>query len=209
MVISRPRDDTDARAAGHPPRRQPITSRASVTRVVEFQNWLQDYDTATAALEAWCRRHHPCGADALAVTLLSDQPMPPGGYCGPLRLQAGETLHCRRVWLRWGDRVVSEAENWYVPQRLPPAMQRVLAEGIRPYGAVVAELRPRRATTIMLSDEQIARGAGIVLTQLAQAQVFSPPHAFVLHVNAVMTASGVALAELREHYRRELLPESG
>ncbi|ABE39330.1 hypothetical protein [Rhodopseudomonas pseudopalustris] len=179
-----------------------------MTSVVEFEKFLQGHDTATAALVAWCRRYDGRGADDLAVTLLSDRVAQPGEYQGPLRPCAGETIQCRRVLLRWGQRVVSEAENWYVPQRLPVAIRRMLAEGALPFGAVVAELMPRRTTTTMLRCEQIAGGgreAAELLEQLARAQVFSPPEAFVLHVHAMMTVSGVMLADVREHYRRELL----
>ena len=180
-----------------------------VTSVDEFLTVMRDHDTATAALIAWCRWHHPHEADAITITLLGDEAVSADRYDGPLRPNAGETLRRRHVWLRWGDRVLSEAENWYVPERLPSEMQDEICGGGRPYGAVVAALRPKRITKFALcadnADPDIAEVEAL-LAELGRTNGFSQPDAFVLHIHAVMTASGIVLAELREHYRRELLP---
>ncbi|WBU31867.1 hypothetical protein OOZ54_10345 [Rhodopseudomonas palustris] len=180
-----------------------------MTSVDEFLRVMRDHDTATAALIAWCRCYHPCDAEAIAITLRGDEVMAADRYHGPLRPQAGETLRRRRVWLHWGSRVLSEAENWYIPERLPLPMREAVADGGRPYGAVVAALRPERIPLATLRTDEGGgdrSGTAEMLVQLAQAKGFSPPEAFVLHIHAIMTASGVMLAELREHYRRDLLP---
>ncbi|RED34545.1 hypothetical protein BJ123_110185 [Rhodopseudomonas thermotolerans] len=180
-----------------------------MSSVDSFLKVMREHDTATAALIAWCRCHYPDEAEAVTITLLTDQDVPADGYDGPLRPKAGETLRRRRVWLRWGDRVLSEAENWYVPERLPPAMREAVADGTQPYGAVVAGLRPQRITITALRSDQVRAdrfGTEAVLAQLARTEGFSRHDAFVLHIHAVMMAAGIVLAELREHYRRELLP---
>ncbi|UYO56286.1 hypothetical protein KQX61_10750 [Rhodopseudomonas palustris] len=179
-----------------------------VSSVDKFLKVMREHDTATAALIAWCRCHHPYEAEAIAITLLADETVAADCYDGPLQPRAGETLRRRRVWLHWGDRVLSEAENWYVPERLPPAMRDAIADGVRPYGAVVASLRPQRINTIALRADKAGEDraqAEVVLAQLARTEGFSPPEAFILHIHAVMMASGIVLADLREHYRRELL----
>ncbi|MBB5047229.1 hypothetical protein HNR60_001981 [Rhodopseudomonas rhenobacensis] len=175
--------------------------------VSAFQQFLQDHDTATAAIVAWCRRHQPGSGDDLAARVLLDREADPGDYDGLLQLDAGEPIRCRRVLLTWGNQVVSEAENWYFPRRLPREMQTALT-GSEPFGAVVAGLAPRRTTIAVHTSDDILKGGKAVescLAELERAAVFSPVEAFVLHVTAVMEASGVVLAELREHYRRELL----
>uniref|UniRef100_E6VCY5 Uncharacterized protein n=1 Tax=Rhodopseudomonas palustris (strain DX-1) TaxID=652103 RepID=E6VCY5_RHOPX len=209
MAESSLRTDTGARAAVWHAACAFWIRAEFVTCVDEFLKVLHDHDTATTALIAWCRCHHPCNAESVAITLLGDETMPADDYDGPLRPRDGETLRRRRVWLHWGDRVLSEAENWYIPERLPPAMRDAVADGLRPYGAVVAGLRPKRVTTTVLRTDDIACDRfddEEILARLARTRGFSPPQAFVLHIHAVMTASGVVLAELREHYRRELLP---
>ncbi|NEW90686.1 hypothetical protein DY468_01825 [Rhodopseudomonas sp. BR0M22] len=180
-----------------------------VTSVDEFLRVMKAHDTATAALIAWCRRHHPCDAEAIAITLHGDEEMAADRYHGPLQPRAGETLRRRRVWLHWGRRVLSEAENWYIPERLPLPLREAVAAGSRPYGAVVAVLRPERTPLATLRTDEGGSDqseAAAMLEQLAPAKGFSPPEAFVLHIHAIMTASGVMLAELHEHYRRDLLP---
>jgi len=52
----------------------------------------------------------------------------------------------RRVKLACGDHVLSEADNWYVPSRLTPEMNRTLASSDIPFGTVVAPLKFRRKT---------------------------------------------------------------
>lgn len=117
-----------------------------VSSVDKFLKVMREHDTATAALIAWCRRHHPYEAEAIAITLLADETVAADCYDGPLQPRAGEryaaaglagagaTVCCRK--LRTG-----------MPERLPPAMRDAIADGVRPYGAVVASLRPQRITT--------------------------------------------------------------
>jgi hypothetical protein len=178
-----------------------------VPSVVELQKCLHSHATATAALMAWCRERRPDDAEALTVAVLCDCAVDPADYDGPLWLAAGETLQYRRVRLAWGDLVVSEAENFYVPQRLPEDMRAALHDGTQPFGAVVAELSPQRTTLTMLTNDDLALGGSVAARCRAQlaASGFAPAEAYALHLTAVMSAGGVELAELREHYPRELL----
>uniref|UniRef100_Q07PK7 Uncharacterized protein n=1 Tax=Rhodopseudomonas palustris (strain BisA53) TaxID=316055 RepID=Q07PK7_RHOP5 len=175
--------------------------------VVELQKCLHSHPTATAALIAWCRERRPDDAEALTVAVLCDCPADPADYDGPLRLGAGETLQYRRVRLNWGDLVISEAENFYVPQRLPEQMRAELHEGAKPFGAVVADLSPQRTTLALLTNDDLSRGGAAAAHCRAQlaAGGFAPAEAYALHLTALMSAAGVELAELREHYPRELL----
>jgi chorismate-pyruvate lyase len=61
-------------------------------------------------------------------------------------MQPGEALLHRRVALLARGVPVSEADLWYVPDRLPAAMAQALAETDSPFGTVVAPLRPGRET---------------------------------------------------------------
>jgi chorismate-pyruvate lyase len=178
-----------------------------VPNVVELQNCLHSHPTATAALIAWCRERRPDDAEALTVAVLCDCAVDPADYDGPLRLATRETLQYRRVRLGWGDLVISEAENFYVPQRLPEDMRAALHHGAKPFGAVVAELSPQRTTLALLTQDDLAHGGAAAARCRAQLAVggFAPAEAYALHLTAVMSASGVELAELREHYPRELL----
>lgn len=157
--------------------------------VENFIQCLQDHKTATLALNHWCTGRKLPGAHALQAQVLQDIVVDPQSYDGPLSLEPGEILRHRRVCLNWGSTTVSEADNWYLPERLPPAMREQLALTTVPFGQVVLALGPVRTRTLQAK----ATGAG------------QDPR-FILHVNAVLhTADGTPIAEVREHYRRELV----
>ncbi len=109
--------------------------------------------SATATLEAWCADHHM--ADPARITakrvLGADKPISTEQRA---RLQIGpdEPVRYRHVRLACGDHVLSEADNWYVPSRLTPEMNRLLDTTDVPFGRVIQPLRPQRQT---LSAEQL------------------------------------------------------
>ena len=63
-----------------------------------------------------------------------------------LDVKPDEPLGYRRVRLKCGDHVLSEADNWYVPARLAPEMNHVLETTDTPFGKAVAALHFRRHT---------------------------------------------------------------
>lgn len=63
---------------------------------------------------------------------------------GWLKLAADTKLAYRRVTLACGTHGLSEAENWYVPGRLTPEMNRTLDSSDTPFGTVVKPLNFRR-----------------------------------------------------------------
>jgi hypothetical protein len=84
---------------------------------------MTNYATATAALNTWCaERLHPHDS-RITASVLVDESVPVDTYKGILAIQASELLRYRRVVLKWGHTAVSEAENWYLPDRLPRLMR--------------------------------------------------------------------------------------
>ncbi len=55
-----------------------------------------------------------------------------------------ELVKYRRVQLRYGVYILSEAENWYVPSRLTPEMNKLFETTDMPFGKVVLPLEPYR-----------------------------------------------------------------
>lgn len=102
--------------------------------------------SATRALEAWCAEHG-IGDGAVRVQVVPAPPLPPDAETLELLCAApGEVPQHRRVVLVRGTVALSEAENWYLPQRLPPAMCHVLETTDLPFGVVVEPLQPTRRT---------------------------------------------------------------
>jgi len=100
--------------------------------------------SATAVLERWCAERYI--ADPPVVVAEVDRAArKPADAATLARLRAGaDQVAYRRVRLRCGATVLSIADNWYVPDRLTPAMRAALA-GDTPFGKVIRPLDPHRA----------------------------------------------------------------
>lgn len=107
-----------------------------------FERTLAADPSATAALRTWCTAHRLAAPPVIRATPVKD-----GAQAAPADAAAllgtAETGY-RHVRLSCGDRVLSEAHNWYVPARLSPAMNATLAQTDTPFGQVAAPLGFRR-----------------------------------------------------------------
>jgi chorismate-pyruvate lyase len=104
-------------------------------------------DSATSTLEHWCEVHRlaaPPRIVAERVTGVDKAPSPEQRR--ELGVTATEPLRYRRVRLLCGAVVLSEADNWYVPARLTPEMNRLLDTTDEPFGRVVQALQFKRRT---------------------------------------------------------------
>jgi chorismate-pyruvate lyase len=108
---------------------------------------LLGHDSATATLERWCSAHQLAspvrvtaervhGAEKAASENLRQQ----------LRVAPTDEVRYRRVRLLCGSVVLSEADNWYVPARLTPEMNKVLDTTDTPFGRAVQSLHFQRHT---------------------------------------------------------------
>jgi hypothetical protein len=109
--------------------------------------------SATLTLEAWCADHHlatPARISAQRVTG-PDKPIT-AEQRRDLQVGPDEPIRYRHVRLACGEHVLSDADNWYVPSRLTPEMNRLLDATDTPFGRVVLPLTPTRQT---LSAERL------------------------------------------------------
>jgi chorismate-pyruvate lyase len=104
--------------------------------------------SATFTLDKWCADHELGGGETKIRALLVRHVDKPIAAEQRRRLQIGddEPVKFRHVELSCGNRVLSEADNWYVPSRLTPAMNQLLETTDIPFGRAVADLRPSRQT---------------------------------------------------------------
>ncbi len=135
-------------------------------------------DSATAVLE------HLCGGPIRIRRR-------PAGFPPPLTLSLATppALH-RRVELMFGDTVLSNADLWYRPDLLPPAMAHAIAETDIPFGRVVKGLGLRRRT---LASHIGAPGDPACLE----------------HRAVLVSASGETVAEVFERYSWALVGALG
>jgi chorismate-pyruvate lyase len=108
---------------------------------------LLTHDSATLTIERWCADHRLADPARIVAERVSGADKPASAEVREaLNVKPDEPLGYRRVRLKCGDHVLSEADNWYVPARLTPAMNHVLEATDTPFGKAVAALHFRRHT---------------------------------------------------------------
>jgi chorismate-pyruvate lyase len=122
--------------------------RTQALAVIETLNAeLLGSSSATATLEAWCGEHHMASPARLVAERMRGEDKPvTDEQRRLLQVGADERVKYRRVRLSCGGRVLSEADNWYVPGRLTGEMNRLLETTDTPFGRAVAALQPVRQT---------------------------------------------------------------
>jgi chorismate-pyruvate lyase len=103
--------------------------------------------SATLTLERWCGAHRLAAEPKISAHLLrgENQQIAPEDR-QRLAITADEPVRYRRVQLFCGDKLLSEADNWYVPGRLTPEMNRLLDQTDTPFGRAVKDLEFQRQT---------------------------------------------------------------
>lgn len=102
-------------------------------------------DSATAGLGQVCAARHLADPATISATLVKGQDaLPPPDLDDTLKLTEDQEAGYRHVRLSCGGKVLSEAHNWYAPQRLTPAMNKVLDTTDTPFGKAVMALNFRR-----------------------------------------------------------------
>jgi hypothetical protein len=109
----------------------------------DFERTLAAQDSATAALGQWCSAKGLASPPLVKAQRTAGAALPPPAEVRRwLDVEAGgQPVGYRHVRLTCGASVLSVAHNWYVPGRLPDAMNRALDASDTPFGKVIATLR--------------------------------------------------------------------
>jgi chorismate-pyruvate lyase len=130
--------------------RWPADAQGRLSALAQLQSLNADllsHDSATATLERWCAAHRlAVPARIEAEQLAGPEPAPTPAQRRDLAIGDAEVVRYRHVRLTCGGHVLSEAENWYVPGRLTPEMNRQLETTNTPFGRVVKPLNFVRHT---------------------------------------------------------------
>ena len=172
--------------------------------------------TATRALERWCGEHGLAADPRVTIRPLA---VPAAAATAETLARLGvsrrEKIAYRSVELRCGEVVLSKAENWYLPDRLPRALRRALETSDTPFGRVVQPLAPyRRTVSAQLLWQPLPPGwernagqddatCGAPAAELAPA--LQIPDALFEQRAVVYSGKHVALAEVHEVYQRGIL----
>ena len=165
--------------------------------------------SATLTLEDWCRDHQLAKEPAIVAELVRGvAKSPTAEQRQRLQVTPQAEVRYRRVLLRCGNRVLSEADNWYVPDRLTADMNRLLDTTGTPFGKVVQPLEPYRETfAVRLLWSPLPDGweRGSSPASTATGGSLSVPDALFEHRAVLYTREHKPISEVDEVYQRQLL----
>lgn len=186
-------------------------TRLEATALVETLNGkILAASSATLALDDWCGGHRLAGngtAKVIAHVIPGADEQATPDQRRRLGVGPDEPIRYRRVELVCGDHLLSVADNWYVPSRLTPEMNRLLETTDTPFGRAVRALDFTRRTFAV----------NILWRPLPDGWEMAPPPGFVggatmpippalfEHRAVLYSKEGIAFSEVRETYQRPLL----
>ncbi|MDQ0453729.1 hypothetical protein [Rhizobium paknamense] len=125
----------------------PVTRLQAEALLQDLNARLLSHDSATLTLDHWCARHELAPGQKIVAERVKDMDKPAGEEVrAALKVSMDEPVGYRRVRLKCGDHVLSVADNWYVPSRLTPEMNKVLDSTDTAFGRVVQPLHFQRHT---------------------------------------------------------------
>jgi hypothetical protein len=165
--------------------------------------------SATLTLEKWCRDHGLAEEPRIAARLVPGVDKAVDAEQRQRLQLTSENVKYRKVELRCGGNVLSEAENWYVPSRLTAGMNRVLETTDTPFGKAVQPLEPYRQTfdaRILWSPlpNGWERGSAQRLP-CATTGALTIPDALFAHRAILYTREHKPFSEVHEVYQRQIL----
>lgn len=119
------------------------TARVEALAVLQTLNAeLLSNASATLTLDRWCAAHKlaPAGTKIVAQRVRGQDKQADVHIRELLAVKPDEPVAYRRVRLACGDRVLSEADNWYVPSRLTTDMNEALNSSDIAFGRAVQSL---------------------------------------------------------------------
>jgi len=172
---------------------------------------LLSHDSATLTLERWCADHRLAQTPRVVVQRVHDADKAiPADLQARLAADAGPPRY-RHVRLLCGERVLSEADNWYLPGVLTAQMNEQLETSDESFGKVVKPLGFQRRT---LSAELLwsPLPAAWEMAGGSAPPPASPlriPQAVLRHRAVLYSAAGIPFSAVVETYTNQLFGFDG
>jgi chorismate-pyruvate lyase len=202
-------DTPVAEGSGALPWQESFTARLEALALLQTLNAeLLSHDSATLTLDRWCAAHQLASpARIVAERVDSAYRAPMDEQRQLLDVNATEPIRYRKVRLVCGGHVLSEADNWYVPARLTPEMNRVLDTTDTAFGRAVEALNFRRRTLsakLLWSPLPQDWEMGAPLPE-QRAATLTIPHEVLEHRAVLTLPDGTPFSEVVEIYTGEVL----
>jgi hypothetical protein len=190
-------------------------SRLEVLALIQTLNAdLLGHHSATLTLDRWCA-DHDLGRPATIVAERVRGAVKPASpdVRKALAVDAGTAVTYRAVRLKCGDRVLSEADNWYVPSRLTPEMNHALETSDIAFGRAVQALNySRRTLDARLLWSPLAPGWEKTGLPGGSGVPLAIPHHVLEHRAVLLLPDGTPFSLVVEDYTAAILdfpPPSG
>ena len=167
--------------------------------------------SATKTLQIWCADHQMAAIPKI-IALRDTQAFKEadGEVRALLKVSDDEKILYRKVQLACGERVLSQADNWYVPSRLTDDMNIRLTQTNTPFGIAVEQLNFHRQTesaTLLWNPlpqdwEQRKRSANDDFTDL------SIPDLVLQHRAVLLSDKNIPFSLVIETYTKAIFPDS-
>ncbi len=166
--------------------------------------------SATRTLEAWCGQHQMAEDPKIVARRVSGvRREPTAEQLQRLGVHDASEVQYRRVELRCGVHLLSEADNWYVPARLTPEMNALLTTTEIPFGKVVQAFQPyRRTIAVTMLWTPLPRGWEQQRRPRLRSRrwrLLAIPKEVFQHRAVLYTSDHRPFAEVVETYQSELL----
>jgi hypothetical protein len=161
--------------------------------------------SATLTLEHWCDIHHLAYPARIKAVRISDVDKPVSfEQRQELHVAPTEPVRYRKVQLKCGSVALSEADNWYVPSRLTPEMNKLLDTTDAPFGRVVQTLNFQRRT-LYSKLLWLPLPEGWEMSAGANAAVVPMPATLLEHRAVLTLPDGTPFSEVVESYTAGVL----
>ncbi len=165
--------------------------------------------SATLTLEKWCSDHRLAAEPKILAKLVRGREKPASPETRQrLQVSAEEPVKHRYVQLTCGDRVLSEADNWYVPGRLTPEMNQTLETTETPFGKAVQALgfyRQTIAAEVLWSPLPEGWELGVGDRPVDVKGNLAIPEALLQHRAVLYSREQKPFSEVNEVYADDLL----
>jgi hypothetical protein len=164
-------------------------------------------NSATLTLEHWCDIHHLASPPRIVADRVPDVDKPASPeQRRELDVTPSEPVRYRRVRLKCGPIVLSEADNWYVPSRLTPEMNKLLDATDTPFGRAVQPLHFQRHTlSAKVLWFPLPDGWEMNATNAKNAAVVPMPTRLLEHRALLTLPDGTPFSEVVESYTADVL----
>jgi len=185
----------------------PVGRLAALATVQDLSIQLLSQDSATLTLEHWCADHKLAEPAKISAIRLKDTKTAADEVRHKLNVSASDPLGYRHVLLKCGDLVLSEADNWYVPERLTTDMNQTLDTTDTPFGRVVLPLHFQRHTVsshlIWQSLPEHWQTGDAIPT--AQSELLDIPETLISNEAVLTKPDGTPISFVIENYKSALL----